>query len=354
MRTKGFTPRYKMVIADMKKRLGAGEWKVREELPSSRSLVQHYHLSRPMVLRVLRELAREGLISLSRRKLPRVAAPTSIRPFMRDSIGVVLSSSASRVMCNPYSGRTLEGVFKAIAKSGNTLVILQHSNHWRTVFPAGLEELQLRGVLLLGPFSPPILHRYENLNIPVVLMDQPGEKYLLHSVGVDNYRAAYDATSRLIALGHRRLAFVRYVVAALKDIDPDSRERQLGFLNACQDGGIHPLMRKIFTCFGTKHAVKGLVEKTFYYSGVLTSSAEIALAVKKNAELNNLEVPRDISIETFNHNQTADPNWSGPQIDFQEIGQRAVEILKRNPATIEHVRVPVVWNNGKTVGCTRG
>jgi DNA-binding LacI/PurR family transcriptional regulator len=353
MRTKGFTPRYKIVIAHMKKRLGTGEWNIREELPSSRVLALQYQLSRPMILRVLRELAREGLIWLSRRKLPRVAAPVAIRPLMRDSIGVVLSSTASRVMRNPYTGRTLEGVFKAIDNSGNTLVILQHRTQWRTVFPAGLEKLQLSGVLLLGPFSPSILHRYENLNMPVVLMDQPGEKYQVHSVGVDNFQAAYDATSRLIELGHRRLAFVRYVVVALKDIDPDSRERQLGFLSACHDGGILPSMRKIFTSYGTKHAVKGLFEKNFNYSGILTSSMEIALAVKKNAELINLKVPRDISIATFNHNQDTDPNWSGPRINFQEIGQRAVEILKRNPATFEHIRVPVFWNDGDTVGGAR-
>jgi DNA-binding LacI/PurR family transcriptional regulator len=353
MRTKGFTPRYKIVIGDMKKRLGAGEWKVREELPSSRALAHHYDLSRPMVLRVFRELARAGLIALSRRKLPRVAVPAVMRPFMRDSIGIVLSTTVSRGLRNPYIGRTLEGVFKAIDKSGNTFVVLQHRNQWRTAFPAGLEELQLGGVLLLGPFSPEILHRYENLNVPAVLIDQPGEKYRLHSVGVDNYRAAYDATSRLIASGHQRLAFVRYVVVALKDIDPDSRERQLGFLRACRDAGIQSSMRKIITCYGARHAVKGLIEKTFHYSGVLTSSAEIAFSVKRTAELNNLRVPRDLSICTFNHNQTTDPNWSGPRIDFQEIGQRAVEILKRNPAGIEHVRVPGVWNSGETIGRAR-
>lgn len=353
MRTKGFTPRYKTVIAQMKKRIVAGEWAIREEIPSSRALAQQYHLSRPMILRVLRALAKEGLISLSKRKLPRVAAPIALRPLLRDSLGVVLSTTVARSIRNPYTSKTLEGVFKAIDNSGNTLVVLQHPNQWRTVFPAGLDKLHLNGILLFGPFSPNILHRYENLGMPVVLVDQPGEIFRLHSVGVDNYRAAYEATSRMIALGHRRLAFVRYVVPSLKDIDPDSRERQDGFLSACHDGGIHPSMRKIFTGYGMKHAVKGLIEKTVHYSGVLTSSAEIAHAVKKKAEQLNLEVPRDISISTFNHNQTTEPNWSGPRIDFQEIGQRAVEILKRNPAKIEHVRVATVWSDGDTVGRAR-
>jgi DNA-binding GntR family transcriptional regulator len=50
------------VAADLRRRILVREWAVDEALPTTAALVEHYHFSQAIVMRVLRVLAREGLV----------------------------------------------------------------------------------------------------------------------------------------------------------------------------------------------------------------------------------------------------------------------------------------------------
>ncbi|HUZ52739.1 MAG TPA: winged helix-turn-helix domain-containing protein [Streptosporangiaceae bacterium] len=53
---------FELVAADLRRRIGAGEWKSGEALPTVAGLAEHYGVSRATVTRVLRMLADEGLV----------------------------------------------------------------------------------------------------------------------------------------------------------------------------------------------------------------------------------------------------------------------------------------------------
>jgi GntR family transcriptional regulator len=50
------------VAADLRRRIGAGEWQKDEALPTTQALADEYHVSQATVTRVLRALAAEGLV----------------------------------------------------------------------------------------------------------------------------------------------------------------------------------------------------------------------------------------------------------------------------------------------------
>lgn len=55
------------VAADLRQRIGAGEWERDEALPTTAALAEHYEVSQSTITRVLRILASEGLV----RTIPR-------------------------------------------------------------------------------------------------------------------------------------------------------------------------------------------------------------------------------------------------------------------------------------------
>jgi LacI family transcriptional regulator len=225
--------------------------------------------------------------------------------------------------------------------------MLQYLDKRDFLKPEGLDAMQLRGILLTCVTPPELLNHLASLNIPVVLLDQPPMDCRVHSVTVDNFEAAYDATLRLIGLGHTRLAFVRSLVSNLQRIDPDSAERQTGFVMACMDAGLTEEHYEIFSAgFGeTSAAAIELVRARRPFTGVVACSSFHAEQIELAARSAGLQIPGDLSIEAF-HTQEVSRNWSGPRIDLSEIGRRGVEVIERKPGTIERIYVHAAWNRG--------
>src|SRR3954468_9620679 len=55
-------PAYEQVKAHVKQRIGSGEWRAGDTVPSEAALMQQFGISRMTVNRALRELAVEGLV----------------------------------------------------------------------------------------------------------------------------------------------------------------------------------------------------------------------------------------------------------------------------------------------------
>jgi LacI family transcriptional regulator len=181
------------------------------------------------------------------------------------------------------------------------------------------------------------------------LLDQPGDAYSLHSVAVANREAAFEATRRMIALGHRRLAFVRPIVRSLGNLDPDSLERQAGFESACASAGFASSQYRIFSAYTGATAGAKIVSADPPFTGVLTTDATQAEQVSSVANESGRKVPRDLSIVTFRGIRPLPRDWSGFVTDFSEMARLAVDILKRRPPVPERVRVKPQWRGGDSL-----
>jgi LacI family transcriptional regulator len=173
-------------------------------------------------------------------------------------------------------------------------------------------------------------------------------------VSVDNEAAAFDATRRLIGLGHRRLAFLRFVVLTVREIDPDSRERERGFRRACREAGLRPSEHAIFNTFPrdtpASASIRAVFEARPRHTAILAADASRASMAALGARAYGFTVPRDLSIACFQSREDAADGWSGPCTDFEGLGRRAVEALPAGSGPPCHLRMQCEWIDGRTTG----
>ncbi|MBI3831632.1 MAG: substrate-binding domain-containing protein [Planctomycetes bacterium] len=353
-RPPGDASRYRAIAADLARRLASGEWPLGKPIPSYRRLARHYSAGLRAVRLALQELSADGRVLIRPRRPPQAALGRPLAAVLDKAIALVSTFGLNQLVDVAIGKALWRGLALGADELGWPLIVLQHPHRWRQEFPAGLRHLPLSGLILLGPFKADMLRQYEALRVPVVLVDQPGDALKLHSVAVDNYRAARDATARLIARGHRRIAFVRSLVNSVKDIDPDSRERQAGFIAACSSAG---LKEKDFKVFTSQHqagsTMREIVQTRPRFSAVFCVTGTHALQTAAAAEEAGMKIPQDLSIVTFQPSVESARNWSGPHINFERMGRTAVRLLQRKSAGPEHVRIPTVWKEGNTLAQVR-
>lgn len=350
-RPPGPSPRRNAILADITEKLASGEWPVGKPIPSYRQLANMYQVSVTTIRLALKTLAREGRVNIHPRQQPVAAIGKPLYEMLDGSVAIVLKDQLAHYIRGVDNARIWRGLTQGLLWSNSPFIVIQHWKQWRTAFPAGLHNLPICGVVLLGPFRPEMIKQYECFKAPVVLIDQPGEQFNLHSVAVANYQAAYDATMRILSMGHTRIAFVRSVLSSMRDIDPDARERQEGFLAACKQRGLKPNQYKVVSAIleSRSHSVEDLVRTAPRYTAVLCSNERHALQTESAALAADLKVPRDLSVVAFQSDRSDKRDWTGPQTDFEGLGLKAAEILRRRPEKPEHALVPPKWSAGATL-----
>lgn len=339
----------------MAAKLASGEWPVGKPIPSYRQLAAKYQVSVTTVRLSLQALARDGHLSIHARHKPIASLGKSLNEMMEGAIAVVLKDQLAHYLRGRDNICIWQGLTTGFLASNSPILVMQHWKLWRSAFPAGLHDLPLAGIVLLGPFRSEILRQYEAFKIPVVLVDQPGVQYKLHSVQVANYQAAYDATARMIEHGHTRIAFVRSVLASLRDIDPDARERQRGFLDACKERKLKASQYKVVSAILTSssQSVLEAVQTAPRFTAILCANERHALQTANAAQAAGLNIPRELSIVTFHSKHSAERNWAGPRTDFEAIGHKAAHVIFQPPTEPTHALVPSIWNEGETLRALR-
>lgn len=146
---------------------------------------------------------------------------------------------------------------------------------------------------------------------PLALFDRPIEGLPVDSVETDDREAAFAATGRLIAAGHRRLAYVTSL-----DIDPplftspdqlytsSVQARVDGFLAACRAAGIADAERGV--CFVGKAsagrqsvAIERLMTAPDGPTAILASDSLIAFEIVKTVQRLGRRIPDDLSLISF-------------------------------------------------------
>ena len=123
------------------------------------------------------------------------------------TIGVVLSDIE-----NPFFSRALRGVSDLAHERGYEVVLVNTDEKVEIERDAVrvLLEKRVDGLLVAASDGGEVEHlsRAVHGGTPVVLLDRRVRGLAADTVGIDNRAAARDATRRLIALGHRRIALV--------------------------------------------------------------------------------------------------------------------------------------------------
>lgn len=135
-----------------------------------------------------------------------------------------------------YVGEIVRGIDQALQPVNYDVIL--YTTHRQLVkesaYVTSISQGLADGLILISPTDPEMyVSSLQARNFPFVLLDHTGSNLVDRSVGVTNWRGAYDATRYLIDLGHRRIAFIN----GRSDL-PASAERLAAYQTALRDSGL--------------------------------------------------------------------------------------------------------------------
>ncbi|MHC4917132.1 MAG: substrate-binding domain-containing protein [Planctomycetota bacterium] len=343
--------RHRQVADDLRARMAGGDLRAGRPLPALRRLARKYRVGQHTVRMAVELLKREGRVRSGPGRRLIVCATGSRRGPLEGTVVLVASSPLDRMTRSPYMGELLRGVHVGVGEARAPLLVVPGGEFFRKP-PEEVFSLPVRGLLLVGVFTDAVLARYEKLALPVVLLDQPSPRHRLHTVTVDNLPAAREATEKLIELGHRRMAFVRTLQLDARRVDPDSRERQEGFLQAVEAAGIRARDCEIINSLPgdtpKSPALRSLVRARRPFTAVVTATGGLAEKVAAAARAVGRKIPEDLSVVCLQGREAGFTRFSGPRMNFEEVGRRAVALLDAPRHPPQHLRVPAEWADAES------
>ena len=340
------------VVETLRGQIESGNFKAGDWLPTERKLAQDLHVERHAVRMAINRLVKSGLV-IRRPHCRPIVAGAEEQPIAGVVSKQPVPAAASFIALMMWRGggqleRTLTaqqrifwGMNQALAEAGHHAVFLDMGAVGSEEENAAREAEHLRYVLNQG-FGGAVFYPYAYRSnqalieevcraIPFVAIDRRCVSVETDFVGIENYRAMYDAAMHLIGLGHRRIAYVtkNEQITAVQD-------RIQGYLDAMRDADLEDMVLLI-----PERRLKEewtVIETIFLLPKEKRPTAAVAYndysAVYLASRLENigLSVPGDVAVTGFDDIVPALPSGAGLTTvaqPYEEIGKKAVELILR-------------------------
>jgi len=200
-----------------------------------------------------------------------------------------------------------------------------------------LSESEGVGVLLVGPAPPDIIQAFQRTRVPLVLVDHRAPQQEVDSVLGDNLEGAREAVEQLIALGHRRIAFVGGPTVwegGPRNTIYTIEQRALGYRAALLGAGlaVDPALYEAGTLSveGGYQSTLRLLERCPDVTAIFCANDHSAIGAIKALTERGLSVPADVSVVGFDDIDLAEhltPALSTVRINKETMGRTAVQRL---------------------------
>lgn len=215
-----------------------------------------------------------------------------------------------------------------------------------------VDAILLLGSNLLGDSVSP-----EAFTKPLILIDEgvlPTDEESIGFVGANSRDGGFQATSALIAAGHRRIA----LITGPPEL-PTAQEREQGYRDALEVAGIpfsgEIVFRGPFSeAFGAA-AMSEMVRFADQPTAVFVGADYAAIGVLAAARQFGLDVPDDISIVSFD--DVALTNWLNPPLTsirqpIREMAEEAIRMVVEaaNGEKARRVVLPISMSQRSSVG----
>lgn len=233
---------------------------------------------------------------------------------------------------NMFTGKELEGIFSAAYYEGYDCMIYRQKNETYSFeeMRAVAESVDACGIVMSLPNVPvDIMNKLAEL-YPVVQFSEFAENCDVPYVSVDDYGAAKMATSYLLKLGNRRIAFVngpkRFKYA---------RERERGYLDALREFGVEPnpdlIVSMSTSAPNAVHPVASQIVNSVGKPDAVVAVADgLAAAVIQATHAAGKSVPEDIAViscEDTDLAQMVVPPLTSVSQPIFHIGEQACKML---------------------------
>jgi LacI family transcriptional regulator len=249
------------------------------------------------------------------------AAARSLASATPARIGLLFSNPSSA-----YLSALLVGVLDEMGRRGSQLIIARCEPGDAKSERAAVRQAltgQVAGILLPPPLceSNAVLNEIAVSGVVAIgiASGKPGGK--ISSVRIDDRKAAYEMTRRLIALGHRHIGFI-----AGHPNQSASGARLAGFAQAMQEAGpgaAKTIAQGYFSYQSGLDAAERLLGRKDRPTAIFASNDDMAAAVVSVAHRRGLDVPRDISVAGFDDTAIATTLWPELTTIRQPIAQMA-------------------------------
>lgn len=244
------------------------------------------------------------------------------------SIGVV-----TQALDSPFYGGALRGIEDELGRGGYTPLFV--SGRWSAAHEAScIEALRLRHVdgiiVLTGRLSDAALTACAS-QLPVVVTGRQLKAAQLASLHFDDFEGARLATHHLLALGHRRIAFISGDTR-----HPDAKERRRGYRAAIEAAGLaynaNLVMPGNFTEDSGRMAVERLIDSREPFTALFAANDQMAFGAALALHRRNRRVPDDVSLVGFD--DLAGAVYSVPPLTTvhhpaYELGQMAATAMQQ-------------------------
>lgn len=223
----------------------------------------------------------------------------------------------------------LSGIADACRRRQYGLIQLLFPAWDQEYFDFVMQKTKPMGALYICTQRHSMIDYFSRLGIPAIAIDCYDDQTQVNAVHLDNYGGAYNATSYLVASGHREFGLL-----SGGDEWSSGLYRKRGFLKALADHGIDFDQTHIynghFTQFGGYLGAKFLLEANPNLTAIFAVSDEMALgAIRAISDL-GLRVPHDVSVVGFDGiaiGQNLSPPLTTVETDPYAVGMNACAML---------------------------
>lgn len=304
-----------------------------------KDIAQHVGVSTALVSYVLNGQAVEKQVSKENAEKIRLAAielnyqPNQVAKSLRmqktHTIGLVVAD---------INYRFSTGITRAIEAEAKRLkytVIFGSTNEDADKFVELTNVLvnrQVDGLILVpGEQSQEQILMLQRSGIPFVLIDRYFPEIDANYVALDNYKAAYDATTYLARTGHKKISFINLETNLFH-----LQERNRGYLDALKDNHLEQRpewlqkVRGKFLNEDMEGVIKSITNPSDSCDAVFLATDTLSIAALKRFNTLGVKVPEDISLLSFDEADAFDlfycPVTHGRQ-PLEEMGNAAVNTL---------------------------
>lgn len=228
------------------------------------------------------------------------AAARSLASGKTHRIGLVLGVGQERLAADAFLPTFLQGVTASVHQRGYLLVLqLAEDVPSHEAYARLIREQQVDGLILSGPrLDDPLLPQLQEERFPLILHGRLSG-FDIPQVDVDNHAGGFQATSHLISLGHRRIAFISNAPLSYSG----AQERFRGYNDALVDHNL-PLDGSLvrtaaFLPETGREAMEELLNLPERPTAVFVASDVVALGAMGAIRAAGLRIPDDIAVVGF-------------------------------------------------------
>jgi len=363
-------PLYKQIREYLVENINAGTWDPEKPIPSENELSQQFKVSRITVKQALDSLVEEGLVYRVQGRGSYISGDLKGEPRLYSSTAPAAQEQARRPsrmigfiaprLNNMFMAGMLGAIEGAATEAGYRLLFAR-SHDSQTTEDRVLEDFEALGTN--GVIIYPVEGEYYNEAVlklilkryPLVLIDRYLRGVETDCVCSDNLAAGRQATKHLLALGHRRIAFVSHVHVGTSSVE----ERLQGYEAALRDAGIPvdsglSLLDLTTGSESNTETIQGFLARRPDLTAVIAVNSSIGRQVLEAATRSGLSIPGDLSLVLFDNQEQLPVFPTHIKQQENEIAQAAVRLLVQAMDDPNHRRAKLVFPTSLVQGRTSG